>query len=100
MSYEAHQQAAAKISARCAVITLSDTRTEDTDKSGALIRQLLSDAGHATALYRIIPDDPALLDPLLHQCLSDSGIDCILTNGGTGVSRRDRTIAVIEQHLE
>ena len=100
MSYQSHQTVGQKIAARCAVITLSDTRNEGTDTSGQRIRQLLTDAGHETALYKIIPDDPTTLRPLLLSCLADAGIDCILTNGGTGISRRDQTIDVIAAHLD
>ena len=99
MSYQAHQQAGKNVSARCAIITMSDTRTPETDKSGAAIRRLLEGAGHAVAAYAICRDDPAELEPLLSQYLADSGIDCIVTNGGTGISRRDRTIRVIESSL-
>jgi molybdenum cofactor biosynthesis protein B len=99
MAYESHQRTAAAISARCAVITLSDTRTEQTDKSGQTIRQLLQAAGHTIALYRILLDDPAALDALLRQSLADPAIDCILTNGGTGISPRDQTIPTIERLL-
>jgi molybdenum cofactor biosynthesis protein B len=99
MSYQSHQRSASAISARCAVITLSDTRTEQTDKSGEAIRQLLQAAGHTIALYRILPDDPAALDSLLRQALADPAIDCILTNGGTGVSPRDQTIPTIQRLL-
>ena len=99
MAYHAHQQAAQSISARCAIITLSDTRTEATDKSGQAIRSLLASANHTVALHKIIPDDPDALEPLLLSCLADPNIDCILTNGGTGISPRDQTIPVIEKHL-
>ena len=64
MSYQAHQQAGKNVSARCAVITMSDTRTPETDKSGAAIRRLLQDAGHTIAAYAICRDDPAELEPL------------------------------------
>ena len=100
MSYTAHLQSSQSLLARCAVITLSDTRTEQTDKSGRQIRELLTAAGHSTALYAIIPDDPAALESLLLQCLSDPAIDCIVTNGGTGISRRDQTIDVITKYLD
>jgi molybdenum cofactor biosynthesis protein B len=100
MSYSSHQQSGQSIVARGAVITLSDTRTEATDKSGRTIRDLLTAARHVVALYRIIPDNPAELEPLLLHCLMDPGIDCILTNGGTGISRRDQTIDVIVKHLD
>jgi molybdenum cofactor biosynthesis protein B len=101
MSYDQHQRAAETIVARCAVITLSDTRTEQTDASGRRIRELLAEAGHAVARYAILPDDPARLSPLLDELLAaaSSDVDVILTNGGTGISRRDSTIAVIDSKL-
>jgi molybdenum cofactor biosynthesis protein B len=100
MSTEAHKAAGKAISARCAVITLSDTRNEETDKSGAFIKQALTDAGHHVVFYRVIPDDPEQLGALLCECLEDANVDAVLTNGGTGVSRRDQTIAAIERQLD
>jgi molybdenum cofactor biosynthesis protein B len=97
--YEEHQRAAAGDVARCAVVTLSDTRNEQTDKSGARIKELLAGAGHALAHYQIAHDDPAEFEPLLVSLLSRGDVDVILTNGGTGISRRDQTIAVLEKHL-
>ena len=99
MAYETHKHAAESITARCAIITLSDTRTEQTDKTGQLIRQLLIDNGHTVADYKLIPDDPTQLEKLLSNFLGDSSIDVILTTGGTGISRRDQTISVIEKSL-
>ncbi len=102
MGYDQHIRASAadKIVARCAVVTLSDTRTEETDKSGRRIRELLAEAGHAVAAYRIIADDADALRAVLDTLLGDAAVDVILTNGGTGISRRDRTIAVVEEHLD
>src|SRR4051794_23001997 len=99
MAYEAHKHDAESIVARCGIITLSDTRTEQTDKSGQLIRQLLTGAGHVVGEYKIIPDDPAQLEKLLGNFLGDPSIDVTLTTGGTGISRRDQTISVIEKKL-
>lgn len=99
MSYAAHQQAAAPIRARCAVITLSDTRTEATDKSGARIRELLVARQHDVLFYQILPDDPARLDALLGDLESRPDLDLILTNGGTGISKRDNTVPIIARHL-
>jgi len=99
MSHAQHEQSAASITARCAIITLSDTRTAETDKSGSLIKDLLASAGHTIADYAILPDDPSRLEPHLLSLLSNPAIDAILTNGGTGISRRDQTIAVVEKHL-
>jgi molybdenum cofactor biosynthesis protein B len=99
MSYTAHQQAGRSITARCAIITLSDTRTEETDKSGQAIRQLLTAAGHTVTRYQILPDDPAPLGDLLDQHLASEDVDLILTNGGTGVSPRDQTLTAVLSRL-
>ena len=97
MSHTDHKRQS--ILARCAVVTLSDSRTESTDKSGQAIRRLLSEAGHTVTFYRVIPDDPTPLDMLLAELTSTPDIEAIITNGGTGVSQRDNTIPVISRHL-
>ena len=99
MSYERHLQTAQAIAARCAVVTLSDTRTTANDTSGRRITELVESDGHTVAQYTIIPDDPSKFADLLDAHLRDGEIDVILTNGGTGVSRRDNTIAVVESKL-
>src|SRR5439155_9909145 len=99
MAYEQHIEEAKSIAARCAIITLSDTRTAETDKSGQLIRKLLSDDGHSVGRYEILPDEPDRLARLLDELIDDRDIDAILTNGGTGISGRDQTMPVIEQRL-
>lgn len=74
-----------------AVVTVSDTRTLETDRSGdVLVKRLLS-AGHLLARRVIIPDDLADLSALLRQLAGDEGVDVILTTGGTGVTGRDIT---------
>jgi molybdopterin adenylyltransferase len=100
MAYDQHIHDAAGETARCAVITLSDTRTEATDKSGRRIRELLEGAGHSTAHYQLLPDDPAALEPVLRDLLARAGVDVVLTNGGTGISRRDQTVGVVERLIE
>jgi molybdenum cofactor biosynthesis protein B len=102
MAYESHQRAAeeTKIAARCAVITLSDTRTQATDTSGRAIRDLLGGEGHQIVHSQIIPDEPTQLESLLTALLARDDVDAILTNGGTGISRRDQTISVIAKHLD
>ena len=102
MAYESHQRAAeqTKIVARCAVITLSDTRTPENDTSGQAIRSLLARDGHHVVHHQIIPDEPAQLESLLLGLLARENVDVILTNGGTGISRRDQTISVISKHLD
>ena len=99
MAYEQHIRSAETISARCAIITLSDTRDEQTDSSGKRIRELLEAQKHSIARYVVIPDEPSPLNALLDELLSDSGVDVVITNGGTGISKRDQTIDVITRRL-
>ncbi|MDB5326859.1 MAG: molybdenum cofactor synthesis domain, partial [Phycisphaerales bacterium] len=100
MSYAAHQQAASAEAPRCGVITLSDTRTPETDKSGDLISKLTTDAGFTVADRLLLPDQPSELHAALEAWLDRKDIDVILTNGGTGITRRDLTIHTIEALLE
>src|SRR5438045_3752993 len=100
MAYEQHIQSAELITALAAIVTLSDTRTRETDKSGNRINELLTQAGHVVAESRILPDDPAQLESLLRELLARDDLDVILTNGGTGISRRDQTIDVLERNLQ
>lgn len=100
MAYQDHVRASDSIRVRCAIITLSDTRTPETDKSGQKIRALLEAAGHAIVRYELIPDDLNALHALLTEILSQHDVDVVLTNGGTGVGRRDTTIEVVESHLD
>lgn len=100
MSYQQHQTESAGIAAGCAIVTLSDTRTEANDTSGAAIRRLLTEAGHKVIDYHVIRDEPELLDPLLAKLLARAEVDAVLTNGGTGVSKRDHTIGVVQRRLD
>lgn len=82
---------------RIAVLTVSDTRTTDTDKSGDTLVDRLVEAGHVLADRGIVPDDrPAIVDRL-KAWISDPQIDVILTTGGTGLTGRDVTV---EAHRE
>jgi molybdenum cofactor biosynthesis protein B len=100
MSYDQHIKASHEVVARCAVITLSDTRTAANDKSGDKIRELLLAASHQVTHSQIIKDEPAELQSLLSPLLARDDIDAILTNGGTGISRRDQTVSVVEEFIE
>ncbi len=99
MSYQQHIHSAEAIVARCAVVTLSDTRTESTDKSGTRIKELLAGQNHIVSGYSVIPDDPARLEELTSTLLKRADVDVLLTTGGTGISGRDQTIAVIEKQI-
>jgi len=100
-SYRDHEQTASEISAiGFAVITLSDSRTPDTDKSGQLIRQLIDEAGHRTEFYELVPDDPDQILQTLHQALEQERVQVIVTNGSTGISLRDTVVEVVESLLD
>jgi molybdopterin adenylyltransferase len=89
-----------QISVNCAVITVSDTRTPETDRSGDTIRQLLLSAGHTIGSYRIIPDEPTLVRAELDRAASfQPPIRSIIFNGGTGISARDTTYDAISSAL-
>ena len=83
-----------------AVITLSDTRTDATDASGAFIKKALLDNGHTVPLYRVLPDDRAKIKSVVQDCLIDPRLAVIITNGGTGISARDTTFDVVVALLE
>jgi molybdenum cofactor biosynthesis protein B len=99
-AYEEHQRAAGQIVARCAVLTLSDTRDASTVTSGARIRELLTSDAHDVTHYEVLRDEPELLSAKLAVLLARDDVDVILTNGGTGISRRDATVPVIERVIE
>ena len=98
-SHQAHRQQA-KVQIACGVITVSDTRTEDTDKSGQLIQELLRGAGHATQAYHIIKDEPSQIRPLVERLLARDDVEALIVNGGTGVARRDVTFDVLSAMVE
>src|SRR5688572_28604273 len=100
MAYEQHVRDAARIVARCAVVTLSDTRTGATDKSGPRIRELLEAEGHRVVHYAIVPDEPAAVEPVLVDLLGRDDVDAVLSSGGTSIRRRDQTVGVVERQLE
>jgi molybdopterin adenylyltransferase len=73
------------------VVTVSDTRTLETDKSGGFIVEAIQAAGHTLADRRIVPDDLAGLNATFAQLIGDESVDVVLATGGTGITRRDIT---------
>lgn len=84
----------------CAVLTVSDTRTKETDKSGAFIMELLQSEGHRIKQYEIIQDEIMLIQQKLREMTATKEIDAIIINGGTGISNRDVTIEAIQPLLK
>ena len=74
-----------------AVLTISDTRKEETDKSGALLVEKLTEAGHTLVKRAIVPDEQATIVAKLQDWIDDPAIDVVLATGGTGVTGRDVT---------
>jgi len=84
----------------CAVITVSDTRNKDTDKSGQTIIELLKTDNHHIGMYEIIPDDVASIQKTLETAIHEDAIDAVIFNGGTGISQRDVTIEAIRPYFK
>ena len=93
-STEAHRSES-PASVTCAVLTISDTRSKEDDRSGELIRQYLGWRGHRVAAYAIVPDEAPAIERSLRAWIDDERIEAILTNGGTGLAGRDVTYEAI-----
>lgn len=83
-----------------AVMTVSDTRTDATDRSGATLVQRLTSAGHQSAGKVIIADEVDQIEAQLRTWVDDPEVDVILTTGGTGVTGRDTTPEAVQAVIE
>lgn len=83
-----------------AVMTVSDTRTEETDKSGNKLKKMLEEAGHQLADKSIVPDDIYRIRATLSQWIADPGIQVAITTGGTGLTGRDGTPEAVTPLLD
>ena len=88
------------LSVNAAVITVSDTRSPETDKSGQLIKQLLQDVGHHLSFYSVIKDEAEQIRDIIEDLSQRSDVDVLIFNGGTGIAPRDTTYDAIEGLLE
>ena len=88
------------VTVACAVVTVSDTRTPETDRSGQLIQQQLIDAGHRLVTYAIVKDEPDQIQEQLQLFGPDPDIQAVIFNGGTGIAPRDTTYDAIARLLE
>ena len=96
----AAHRADAPDSVGCAVLTVSDTRTPESDASGALIRETVSFSGHRVVDYRIVRDEPVQIREVLSEWIERDEVQAVLTNGGTGIAARDTTYDAISGMLE
>jgi len=87
-------------SVRCFVVTVSDTRNEDTDSSGRAIVEALHAAGHHLVGRVVVQDDPALIRRTIEGQLEGGDAQVVISTGGTGITSRDNTVEVVEALLE
>lgn len=100
MSQSVHEHRAAAPSAlNLSVLTVSDTRTLETDASGALIVALAEAAGHRIVERAIVTDEPELMTRAVRGHLARADLHAVLITGGTGISPRDRTYETISAML-
>jgi molybdenum cofactor biosynthesis protein B len=85
---------------RIAVLTISDTRTSETDTGGNTIVDLTQGAGHEVERREIVRDDVPRIEEVLAELLADAGVDAVVTTGGTGISGRDSTYEVASDLID
>lgn len=99
MGAESHRQQARQ-NVNCAVVTVSDTRTEADDQSGQIIKNSLTQAGHRVVHYSLVKDEPDQIRQLISKLAENPKVQAILLNGGTGISHRDGTYEAVSALLE
>ena len=97
---QAEHKSQAPASVGCYVLTVSDTRTADTDSSGRAILELLEQGGHRVTGQSIVKDDPLQVGGVVSITLKDPATQVILVTGGTGITSRDGTFEAISHLLE
>jgi len=99
VDYQEHKQEAPQ-NVRCAVLIISDSRTEQDDESGRLIRQKLGENGHSVLFYSILKNESESIRQKIDVLLRQEELQVIITSGGTGISHRDVTVETIYPMLE
>jgi len=97
---EEHRQKAGKGAVTVAIVTVSDTRTPDTDQNRHYIEARMAELGHHVAAYRLIKDEPDQVAVVIEELTAMPGVQIVLFNGGTGISPRDTTYDVVSRYLE
>ncbi len=80
----------------CAVLTVSDTRHKENDKSGKLIIDLLKEQGHQVSCYEVVPDEAEIIKATMKLLVKNNEVDAIILSGGTGIAARDVTIEAVQ----
>ncbi len=100
MGAEDHRQKAGKGPVTVAIVTVSDTRTPETDQNRQYIEKRMAELNHHVAAYRLIKDEPDQVAAVIEELTSMQGVQIVLFNGGTGISPRDTTYDVVSKYLE
>jgi len=98
-SVHQHREAAPE-TVRVAVLTISDTRTPETDTGGDVVEETMRGAGHEVVAREIVRDEATSIRTTLVDLLARSDVDAVVTTGGTGISGRDTTYEVVERMVE
>ena len=96
---QAEHKARAPSSVHCVILTISDTRTEETDTAGQAILELLGGAGHQVVGRTIVKDDPVFVRGAVERQLANPDVQAVITTGGTGISSRDSTYEAVSSLL-
>ncbi len=100
MGAEDHREKAGKGSVTVAIVTVSDTRTPETDQNRQYIEKRMSELNHRVAAYRLIKDEPDQVAAVIEELTTMPEVQIVLFNGGTGISPRDTTYDVVSKYLE
>ena len=84
----------------CWVLTVSDTKTPETDTSGMLIRKLLTEAGHPVVGSSIVRDEPKDVQRVIREACASDAVKVVIATGGTGITSRDSTYEAIDAMLD
>lgn len=100
MGASEHHELAGRGPVTLAIVTVSDTRTPDTDTNKQYLEARLTELGHTVAAYRLIKDEPDQVEAVLDDLTALDAVQIILFNGGTGIAPRDTTYDVISRKLD
>ncbi|MBD2868475.1 molybdenum cofactor biosynthesis protein MoaB [Paenibacillus sp. IB182493] len=89
-----------RVPVSCRIITVSDTRTSESDKSGGLLRELLEASGYAIGAYQIVRDGYSDIQSAIRSGVANQAVEAILLNGGTGIASRDTTYEAVRDLLD
>ncbi|MBZ0282945.1 MAG: MogA/MoaB family molybdenum cofactor biosynthesis protein [Anaerolineae bacterium] len=100
MGAQEHREKAGHEPVTIAIVTVSDSRTPETDQNRQYIERRMAELGHRVAAYRLIKDEPDQVGAVIEELTAMPGVQLVLFNGGTGISPRDTTYDVVSRFLE